>query len=114
VPQLARTNPYKQSRETEIDIGYLDAQLKLRPLNRIARLPPWNTTALVEAPQFKDYHNKTTTKENFDLSTTEHYFKRWNPNLHDKCNGSNISGESYMKINDYKKSYKIFNDQNVE
>lgn len=47
VPQLARTNPTKLSRDTEIDIGYLDAQLKLRPLNRMARLPPWNTSGLV-------------------------------------------------------------------
>jgi len=53
------------SREAEIDIGYIDAHLKLRPLNRMARLPPWNTTGLVEAPQFQNMHNKTTMKENY-------------------------------------------------
>lgn len=47
VPQPYRTKPVKYLRETEIDIGYLDAQLKLRPLNRMARLPPWNTSGLV-------------------------------------------------------------------
>jgi hypothetical protein len=62
VPQLSRTNPQKQAREAEIDIGYIDAHLKLRPLNTIARLPPWNTKGLVEAPQFTGLVNKTSTK----------------------------------------------------
>jgi hypothetical protein len=53
VPQPSRNHPQKQSRDAEIDIGYIDAHLKLRPLNRVARMPHWNTSGLVEAPQFK-------------------------------------------------------------
>jgi hypothetical protein len=47
VPQPSRNNPQKQSRQPEIDISYIDAHFKLRPLNRMARLPPWNTAGLV-------------------------------------------------------------------
>jgi len=62
VPQLIRTNPQKQLRNAEIDISYIDAHLKLRPLNRIARLPPWNTSGLVEAPQYQNLNNRTMAK----------------------------------------------------
>ena len=62
MPQPTRTNPQKQLRDAEIDIGYIDAHLKLKPLNRIARLPPWNTSGLVEAPQYQSMLNRTVTK----------------------------------------------------
>lgn len=75
VPQPSRTNPQKNSREPEIDIGYIDAHLKLRPLNRVARMLPWNTSGLVEAPQFSGQLNKTTTKENYDIGVANHFFK---------------------------------------
>ena len=52
----------KKAREAEIDIGYIDAHLKLRGLNRMARMPQWNTGELVEAPQFKNQVNKATAK----------------------------------------------------
>ncbi len=82
----------------------------MRPLNRMARLPHWNTSGLVEAPQYKDYYNNTNAKDSYDLSTTQHYFRKWKPNVLDKCNGSNVSAEPYIKINQFKKEHKMFND----
>jgi hypothetical protein len=102
----------KQSRESEIDIGYLDAQLKLRPLNRMARLPPWNTSGLVEAPQYNNYRAIPTTKENFDLGTTQNYFQHWQPHLYQKGATTNTSAE-YVRLNLYQQDHKIFNERNV-
>lgn len=107
VTQPARTNPVKKSRETEIDIGYLDSQLKLRPLNRMARLPHWNTSGLVEAPQYSNYRATPTTKENYDLPTTQHYFKHWQPYLHEK--GDSTANGHYVRLNQYKRDHKVFN-----
>ena len=52
-------------RQAEIDIGYIDAHLKLCPLNRMARKQPWNTDGLVNAPQFEGLSSKSNFKENF-------------------------------------------------
>jgi hypothetical protein len=79
----------------------------------MARLPPWNTSGLVEAPQYQQMVNKTTTKENFEIGTAEHYFRKWKPNLYEKCNGSNISQDSCIKVNQFKKDYKMFDAHNV-
>lgn len=103
VSQPSRTNPQKQSRNAEIDIGYIDAHLKLRPLNRVARMPHWNTSGLVEAPQFKQETGKTTTKENYDIGVVGHYFKEWNPRVYDKNGGENKANESSIKIDKCKR-----------
>ena len=47
VPQPARDQPSKIARTKEIDIGFIDNKGKLRELNAISRLQPWNTENLV-------------------------------------------------------------------
>ena len=110
---MSRTAPKKDSREAEIDIGYIDAHLKLRPLNRVSRLQPWNTSGLVEAPQFKTLQEKSTCKENYDVERAGHYFKKWKPHLYEKGNGSNMASHSYLNIQDYRKEHRMFDESKV-
>lgn len=88
VTQPSRLNPKKILRQPQIDIGYIDAHLKLRSLNRTGRMPQWNTNGLVDAPQFKQIVNKSTTKQNYDVGVTGHYFQNWKPTLYNKNIGS--------------------------
>jgi len=51
VPQPARDNPSKIPRTKEVDIGFIDNKGKLRALNTVSRLQPWNTDNLVSTVQ---------------------------------------------------------------
>jgi hypothetical protein len=51
VPQPARDDPSKVPRNKEVDIGFIDHHGKLRALNTVSRLQPWNTDNLVTSSQ---------------------------------------------------------------
>lgn len=51
VPQPARDHPSKVARNKEVDIGFIDLHGKLRALNTVSRLQPWNTNNLVTSSQ---------------------------------------------------------------
>jgi hypothetical protein len=78
----------------------------------MARLPHWNTSGLVEAPQYAGYRATPTAKENYDLPTTAHYFQHWRPQLHDK-GASSKAGSQCVRLNHFPREHKVFNECNV-
>lgn len=78
----------------------------------MARLPHWNTTALVDAPQYVPYRATPTSKENYDLSTAGHYFQHWRPHLYDK-GASSSANQNCVRINHCPKEHRVFNEHNV-
>ena len=100
-----------------MDISFKSSYGVLTPLNRISRLPPWNTKGLVEKPSNQPNCNEkqtTVMKDSFDISTVGNFHNQWKSRPYDKENQHIQNGKSYAQLNKVNNNYKVVNQGNLE